>query len=349
MSLHISPYLFQTLSCECDPGYGTYDCSARMCPYGVDPLSIDDENTIRVPTWTLHFEDAVGIATAEGTWRLRFYDVYGEDWVTNPIALHASCADLVTELEALPNDAIDATSATCLLVSAVNIATYSLSFTGNPGSLRVPEIIILDESGRHTLKQAATSAAYTGLDNTVVYDKGITGEFYDYFNTKCNVVIGGITDVVTGPLASVQTVAISSGTEKALKSCLGDSNGVSTDNLDVENWDYGAFHDALLPLTLPGQFPHLVKLVNSAASSEVEGGVYAIMFWNPDDTTFYLSTTVDNTLEYQVYRLWPLWYEAHASSKESFRYPVAMTRQLVLVRDHRPPVAKEAPRQFLKL
>ena len=51
------------MACDCDPGYGGYDCSQRFCPYGIDPLFVDDENTARMPEWTLHFEDDVTLVS----------------------------------------------------------------------------------------------------------------------------------------------------------------------------------------------------------------------------------------------------------------------------------------------
>ena len=47
----------QSMACDCDPGYGGYDCSQRFCPYGIDPLFVDDENTARMPEWTVYFGD----------------------------------------------------------------------------------------------------------------------------------------------------------------------------------------------------------------------------------------------------------------------------------------------------
>ena len=276
-----------------------------MCPYGVDPLVIDDENTARVSSWSIHFEDAAGIDGAEGTWRLRFFDVFGEDWITEPIALNATCPELTAELEAIPNDVIDEGTVECTHLPNTLASIYEISFTGNPGSLKVPEIVVLDESGRHTLMKSGQTA-YTGLDTTVIYDSGITGEFYDYFGSKCGVTIS-VANYASDLFGAVQTATVVTGTERTLKSCLGDSNGVSSDNVGVENWDYGGllgefrFGTWSALHAYPDQFPHLVKLVNTAASSEYDGGVYTIMYWNAEDEQFFLSSAVDTSLTYQVH------------------------------------------------
>ncbi|CAM9824640.1 unnamed protein product, partial [Laminaria digitata] len=293
------------LACDCDPGYDSYDCSERMCPYGVDPLFVDDENTARVSSWSIHFEDTAGIDGADGTWRLRFFDVFGEDWVTEPIAFNATCPELTAELEAIPNDAIDEGTVECTHLPDTDASIYQVSFTGNPGSLKIPEIVVLDESGRHTLKKSGQDA-YTGLDTTVIYDSGITGEFYDYFGSKCGVTIQ-VANVATDLFGSVQEATVVSGTVRTLKSCLGDSNGVTGDNVGVENWDYGGllgefrFGTWSALHAYPDQFPHLVKLVNSAAASEYDGGVYAIIYWSEEEEKFFLSSAVDTSLTYHVF------------------------------------------------
>lgn len=51
----------QSLACDCDGGFGGYDCSERNCAYGIDPLFVDDENTARIPEWTIYFEDTLSL------------------------------------------------------------------------------------------------------------------------------------------------------------------------------------------------------------------------------------------------------------------------------------------------
>lgn len=244
---------------------------------------------------------------AEGTWRLRYFDVWGEDWVTNPIDFNSTCVDLVAELESLPNDVIDEGTVMCehkVDGSADLWAKYMLDFTGNPGAHKTPEIVVLDESGRHTLKKAGADG-YEGLDIVAVYDTGITGEFYDFFVQKCGVTVS-VTDSVAEHFTEVQRATVVTGDVRTLKECLGDSNGVSTDNVGVENWDFGGptahfgeWHETILE-AVPGQYPHLVKLVNSAAASEFEGGMYTVMVWHEVDNTFVLSAAVSTEEIYEV-------------------------------------------------
>lgn len=288
--------------------------------------------------------------TADGTWRLRFYDVWGEDWVTDPITFNGNgvpnpatfvkdCATLVTMLESIPNDVIDESTVTCLKTDGMITGTpdlywvkYELKFTGNPGAHKVPEIIVMDDAGRHTLRELNTPGTeYTGLDTTVVYDTGITGEFHDFFGKKCGVTVSIVdpatfyeSDTVDGGYGltqgdgvleihygEVQRATVASGTLRTLKECLSDSDGVPSNNVGVENWDSGSKvgifpqFDALgtartIPQAVPGQFPHLVKLVNANADSEFEGGMHTIMSWHPQDDNFVLSAAVDPGVEYQV-------------------------------------------------
>jgi len=52
-----------------------------------------------------------------GHWAIRFYDVFGEDWLTRPIPEGASCDEVVMALESLPNNAIPMDSVYCTLIS----------------------------------------------------------------------------------------------------------------------------------------------------------------------------------------------------------------------------------------
>ncbi|CAN0065276.1 unnamed protein product, partial [Discosporangium mesarthrocarpum] len=290
------------MGCDCDPGYAGYDCSSRLCPYGIDPLFVDDENTARVPVWTLYFEESAAITSTEGTWQLKFYDVFGEDWVTDPMSVNVTCDGLQDALEALPNDVVSDATVYCEHIITGTYMTYELTFSGNPGVLQVPEIISTDEAGRDTLKDSA-AGDYSGITTTAVYDTGVTGEFLDYFGQKCGVVISVADDAASPPVyGKVQDVTISSGTVRTLKECLGDSDGKMGSNVGVENWDYGSelVWVSGADTAFPDQYPHLVKLVNNAAATEYDGGVYAIMYWDSIAEAFSLSSAVDTSVSYQV-------------------------------------------------
>lgn len=106
-----------TLGCECDAGYYGADCSLRRCKYGADPLYLDDGvNSGRIANWTLGFSsdgstDAVfsttlGSNKLHGEFAIVFYDVFGEDWRTEPLQYDANCDTITKALESLPNDVI---------------------------------------------------------------------------------------------------------------------------------------------------------------------------------------------------------------------------------------------------
>jgi len=119
-----------TMGCECDAGYFGPDCSQRKCKYGVDPLYLDDAATVKYSIFdfaTLSTDDTLtnlftnGESDAKnGYWAIRFYDLHNEDWVTEPIIGGASCDEVVTALEGLPNNVIPTGSIECSRVTFNN-------------------------------------------------------------------------------------------------------------------------------------------------------------------------------------------------------------------------------------
>lgn len=113
-----------TMGCECDQGYFGADCSQRDCKFGVDPLYLDDAATVKYSIFdfaTLTTGSAVASAAFHdgqkdarpGYWAIRFFDIHGEDWVTQPIFAGASCSEVVGALETLPNNVIPSGSIDC--------------------------------------------------------------------------------------------------------------------------------------------------------------------------------------------------------------------------------------------
>lgn len=113
-----------TMGCECDKGYFGPDCSQRECKYGVDPLYLDDAATVKYSIFdfaTLTTGSAAAISAFNdgqkdprpGYWAIRFFDIHGEDWVTQPIFAGASCPEVIDALEGLPNNVIPKGSIDC--------------------------------------------------------------------------------------------------------------------------------------------------------------------------------------------------------------------------------------------
>lgn len=119
----------KTMGCECDAGYYGPDCSLRQCKVGVDPLYLDDISTVKYSVFdfatiavnvdslgTVVMNQLFHDGTPEkgtGYFVLRFFDSFGEDWVTEPLPGGASCEEIVEALYNLPNDVIPMSSLHC--------------------------------------------------------------------------------------------------------------------------------------------------------------------------------------------------------------------------------------------
>jgi len=330
-----------TMGCSCDPGYSGADCSSRMCKYGIDPLYVDDESTARVASSTYIVRP--GFDGLDGTYAIKFYDVFGDDFITEPITASSTttCLDVVSALEALPNTVIPTGSVFCsdfqgayneMLGSYDYEATpdggfmmYSLTFTGNPGYLKPIEIDSTLDGVRPTTNTS-----------TAVWSDGMSGEFTDYFATQCehvyvtitpldqnggNEVGGGLAPDLTTTFTATKMLdgdptmfdtlnvygyidSLTATESKLLKKCLGDSDGDSTNNVEVYDWDYGAikYYSELSDTYLMSGTPHAIKLVKKSPADDYDGGKFALIWYNPKDDMFYVATKAsDVASEYAVF------------------------------------------------
>jgi len=135
-------------ACKCDARYEGYDCSARKCPYGNDPLTVSQHFESQI----VHIGGQDPRDEITGSFKLTFEDMYGEKWTTASIPCDkgtSKATELAAALVALPNDIIQGVTVTSLAVatSAVGNAAmgvrYKVKFnggtvataTGNSGDL----------------------------------------------------------------------------------------------------------------------------------------------------------------------------------------------------------------------
>lgn len=118
-------------TCVCEPGYWGPDCHMRRCPYALDPLYLDD--VIRLKYWKIYLAVVTSSRNqttrdftagyneqGPGTFAIRFYDYYGNEWLTHPIEVGATCDDVTEALEGIPHNTIPKGSITCYKTSVVN-------------------------------------------------------------------------------------------------------------------------------------------------------------------------------------------------------------------------------------
>jgi hypothetical protein len=141
---------------------------------------------------------------------------------------------------------------------------FILAFPGNPGEIPPLKINRYLDGARPTLFSTETGEQTLGVH---IYANGFHGETTDYVNDECEGVLVGLqskevlVSQITGTVPKMSHyLHFDTDIEfERLKKCLGDSDGVSTNNVEVYDWDYGSFMN-----------PHLIKLVDATQDRFVE-------------------------------------------------------------------------------
>lgn len=147
----------KSFGCVCDPQWGDYDCSKRMCDYGTDIMDhrLDMSAPQKYQVQKISFA-ATGTSAAEtmsGTFALTFKSKVNETFTTEPIVLaYAASAsqgvvgsfadflkDIQTGLESLPNQVIDVVQVT----GEIRATQTALAGSGTQGQATViyPNVI----------------------------------------------------------------------------------------------------------------------------------------------------------------------------------------------------------------
>jgi hypothetical protein len=292
----------KTMGCKCDPDYSGADCSARNCKVGVDPLYIDDDV---VPSYSkaVITISTPGSTDLGGTYALKFYDFYGEDYTTEPITATAAvvttagsetCTIVNAALAKLPNNVVSSVSCSAADVGSNAGIVLTLKFTSNPGYLRQVELVNVGLTG-------------TSLTTSV---SGTPGENTDYFATKCAGVTAQIAAQGTWSDAFPGSIGFVDGLDaaeiKLLKACLGDSDGDASNNVEVSNWDYGVLVETkdATPTNknLIGSYPHAIKTVPTSSANDPE---YHLVWYNTEHATeaerFRVANLPVNTEDVYIY------------------------------------------------
>jgi hypothetical protein len=184
----------KSVGCKCDEQWFGTDCSQRKCKYGVDPLFESEGKRIAA-----EFQVYSAGATT-GSFKLKMYDVFGEDYITEDIAYDATADEFCQAIDVLPNGVFDMdrsaqdtlgtqhafreedsdyytcdsaglhTSACCLAPSA---GVWSVYLYNNPGPLKAPEFFT-------NTKDKYSTATATGVGHISFSP----GEYVDYFGLK---------------------------------------------------------------------------------------------------------------------------------------------------------------------
>jgi len=201
---------------------------------------------------------------------------------------------------------------------------YRIKFFGNPGYLKQPEIITHLDGKRNSLMSTEFSTSSDGepttknLVITKTWTDGQQGEDMDYFADHCDdvTVTVNITNVAADPvLAALYGTTTSYATSRTdgdinynndavwslltsttelalLKTCLGDSDMTTTNNVEIYNWDYGS-----------AAYPHIIKLVRTV-TTYTDGGYYVVIYWDSGKFVMLNPFTPPDSLETDVYEVY---------------------------------------------
>ena len=145
----------KTRGCICDPEFGDYDCSKRMCPYGTDTMDIRKNYLLpgKYQVQQLVFEaDTSSPNTINGqTFALTFKSKLNETFTTNPIVFQSDTqtnfntmlTKIETALKELPNKVIDCVEVQGSYISP-HYAIMNFSFTGQ--TVQGPQYLLTVES-----------------------------------------------------------------------------------------------------------------------------------------------------------------------------------------------------------
>lgn len=253
-------------ACLCDSGFYGYSCNKKRCKYGYDPIYLLYENYPRFSNWSIVIFTKSAAATISGTYTITIYDVMDEDWTTSQISFGAPCGDLIDALEGLPNVAVPKGSVRCLMWSNYNSISsadepvsaasasrygikYTLAFPLNPGKLKPPTISFFAYDTKPTLQASDASSI-----STFVYANGFSGQFIDYFYTRCmNVDVTLLKGTTFDSISGMTPFEL-----RIFKQCLGGADLIESsfdETLNVQmnsfSWDYGTKFN-----------PHVIKLVD---------------------------------------------------------------------------------------
>eukprot|EP01034_Spumella_vulgaris_P024851 gene24851-31240_t len=312
--------------CICDDGYYGGDCSMRRCKEALDPLYLDDVNTIQYPSFffavltTGNFSDINNGQGGVGYFRVQIRDHHGHSWFSNPIATGSSCDTVLQAVEGIPQGVVPRGLTQCF---KVRVAGGDPLGSDVPFTITYPSLYgfymsgdkIYSSSSKPVSSEAGFTASYIGNSSS---DPLLSGDIYllqfygnpgDFPQPEVNVYVNDGTrpTIVSHPKGTLLTRSWTNGQQGAsfdyfTDHCL--NVAVSITSYRKKHYLWGQFHPIKLLQCLGGSDHDpdndLVSFKGDYGSIEYphfvrlvrtttdsrDGGYYAALYWDPDVTEF---------------------------------------------------------------